>query len=231
MERGGGIKLLVKKIVNDNASREDSELITDSALMKSVLHKFGATEKVNDNTNRDKNVLKKELTLFSGTMYVVGNIIGSGIFITPRDILSLSGSFGLSLVLWIIGGILAVGGGLCFIELSLLIKKSGGEYCFLKEAYSFKKKYKIFEVFGGLLGFLFIWCSLFVIRASALAIIVLTCAQYLLRPVIFFMGCDHTRAPESAVKLLSLALLGKSNLICSSINYAIFRVSLAGERD
>lgn len=153
-------------------------------------------------TEGSQHALKKELNLFSLTAYIVGTIIGSGIFITPRTILCYTGSFGVSLVMWLIGGIIAIGGGLCYIELGLLIRKSGGEYSFIKEAYSFKKKLRLL---GSLLGFVYTWSSLTVIRPSSLAIITLTSARYLIRP--FYIGCDNI--PEPAVKLVALATLRK----------------------
>ncbi len=148
--------------------------------------------------------LKKELNLFSGVAYVVGIIIGSGIFITPRAILCRTGSFGLSLIIWVIGGIATMAGGFCFIELGLLIKKSGGEYSFIKETYTFKDRYR---AFGLLLSFLYIWTSVFVVRTFSIAVIALTSAQYLIEP--FYIGCDNDRIPRSAIKLLSLAIISK----------------------
>lgn len=173
-------------------------------MLKSMLSRFRAKKGDEEGTGEDKSSLKKELTLFSGIMYVVGNVVGAGIFITPRTILNLTGSFALSLTMWLVGGIMAVAGALCYIELGLLIRKSGGEYNYLKAAYSFKK-YKVTEVLGDLLGFLLIWSSICVTKASLLAVITLTCSRYLIRP--FFIGCEYL--PETAVKLSSLAILGK----------------------
>lgn len=146
--------------------------------------------------------LKKELNLFSLVAFVVGGIIGSGIFITPRTILCLTGSFGLSMVVWLVGGIIAIAGGLCYMELGLLVQKSGGEYGYIKEAYSFKNRLKFL---GHLLGFLYTWSATLIIRPSSMAIISLTSARYLVRP--FYIGCEDI--PESAVKLLALSMLRK----------------------
>ena len=153
----------------------------------------------------NENTLKKEINLFSAVGYVVGGIIGSGIFITPKTILCLTGSFGLSLVVWVIGGVIAAAGGLCYVELGLLIRKSGGEYSYLKEAYSFRNKYKVFEVLGSLLSFVFVWGSMLIIRPSSVAIIALTCARYLVRP--FYIDCETV--PIAPVKLLTLSIIRK----------------------
>ena len=172
--------------------------------MKSTLKKFRKIRASYSTDDCDSSGLKKELNLFFAVAYVVGTIIGSGIFITPQTILCRTGSFGTSLIVWVIGGIAAMGGGLCYIELGLLIRKSGAEYSFIKEAYSFKKKY--LEVIGSLLSFLYIWCSVFVIRSSSLAVITLTSAEYLIRP--FYIHCSDN-IPNSAVKLISLSLISK----------------------
>ena len=217
MEGGNGdfeLKSLPESKFKDEVSDMDSEseliFMDKAAEAKSTQ---GLAEKVKLLTQRLKtcdgeatgggqNALKKELNLFSLTAYIVGTIIGSGIFITPRTILCLTGSFGVSLIMWLIGGVIAIGGGLCYIELGLLIRKSGGEYSFIKEAYSFKKKLRML---GSLLGFVYTWSSLTVIRPTSLAIITLTSARYLIRP--FYIGCDNI--PESAVKLIALATLSK----------------------
>ena len=186
----------------------ESELITrrvDKTWSVRIKSTIGRLRNRIQDPDSDQASLKKELTLFSGVAYVVGGIIGSGIFITPRTILCRTGSFGLSLVVWVIGGMMAMAGGLCYIELGLLIRKSGAEYSFIKEAYSFKKKHKLLEVVGSLLSFLFIWSSMCIIRASSVAVITLTCARYLIRP--FYIGCADV--PESAVKLLSLTIISK----------------------
>lgn len=207
MEEGEEVELsTVEKFNGGSDVDSESELITRkvdttwSVRIKSTIGKLR-----NRTSDSDQASLKKELTLFSGVAYVVGGIIGSGIFITPRTILCRTGSFGLTLMVWVIGGMMAMAGGLCYIELGLLIKKSGAEYSFIKEAYSFKKKHKILEVVGSLLSFLFIWSSMCIIRASSVAVITLTCARYLIRP--FYIGCDDV--PENAVKLLSLTIISE----------------------
>lgn len=172
--------------------------------------KFKSLLKLEKSKNTDESgsgeiSLKRELTYLSGVAYVVGSIIGSGIFITPNTILCQTGSFGLSMIVWVIGGMVAIAGGLCYIELGLLIRQSGGDYSYIKETYSFKKSNNFVKVLGPLLAFLFIWSSVCVIRASSLAILTLTCAQYLIQP--FFMDCENV--PVSAVKLLTFSILSE----------------------
>ncbi len=145
--------------------------------------------------------LKKEFTVLSGVGFIAGNIIGSGIFITPRKIFVNTGSFGLTLVAWVIGGLIALAGGLCYIELGVVIRKSGGEYPIIRTVYSFNNKC---ERFGKVLAFLFLWTSVLVLRTVGAAIVLLTCAHYLSQP--FYIG---SQAPQSLITVLALGVLGE----------------------
>ena len=90
--------------------------------------------------NRKDDKLGKELSLIHGVGIIVGSIIGSGIFISPNGVLEEAGSYGMALIMWVIGGLLATGGGLCFCELGNFVKKSGSEYAYIKEGFSFNNR-------------------------------------------------------------------------------------------
>lgn len=66
---------------------------------------------------------------------VVGNVIGSGIFLKPGAIAAETGQFSLIITAWIIGGGLCVLGALCFAELAVMLPRAGGLYVYLREAY------------------------------------------------------------------------------------------------
>lgn len=79
---------------------------------------------------------KKEIGLFSGISLIGGIIIGSGIFYSGSFVLERTHmSYGLSLVCWLIGGLLALIGSLCFAELGAEFPETGGEVIYLKKAY------------------------------------------------------------------------------------------------
>lgn len=85
------------------------------------------------------------------------------------------GSIGLSIVIWVVCGLISIFGALTYTELGCMIPKAGGEYEYLMTA------------FGNLPGFLFVWGQLVIIIPTANAVAALTFADYLLQP--FFPNC------------------------------------------
>ncbi|XP_007474838.1 B(0,+)-type amino acid transporter 1 isoform X1 [Monodelphis domestica] len=141
--------------------------------------------------------LQKEVGLISGICIIIGTIIGSGIFISPKSVLSNVNAVGPCLIIWSACGIIATLGALCFAELGTMITKSGGEYPYLMEA------------FGPIPAYLFSWTSLIVIKPSSFAIICLSFAEYVSVP--FYSNC---KPPELVVKCLAAAAI----LIITTVN-------------
>ncbi|XP_027371792.1 asc-type amino acid transporter 1 isoform X1 [Bos indicus x Bos taurus] len=141
----------------------------------------GASERV---------ALKKEIGLVSACTIIIGNIIGSGIFISPKGVLEHSGSVGLALFVWVLGGGITALGSLCYAELGVAIPKSGGDYAYVT------------EIFGGLAGFLLLWSAVLIMYPTSLAVISMTFSNYVLQPV--FPNCIP---PAAASRVLSMACL------------------------
>src|SRR5580693_6285 len=80
--------------------------------------------------------LRRALGLFSCTMLDVGNMIGVGIFTTPGRIAILLPTSGWILLAWVLGAGLAMAGALSYAELGAAYPRAGGNYQFLREAFS-----------------------------------------------------------------------------------------------
>ena len=83
--------------------------------------------------------LKKDIGLFGGISILAGIMIGSGIFVFGSSILERVGfSLGLSLVAWLLGGLLTLVSALTYAELGTMFPETGGYYVYLKKAYGKK---------------------------------------------------------------------------------------------
>jgi len=99
-------------------------------------------------------------------MFVVGAMIGSGIFIVPADMARHLGSAGWLLVAWGLAGVLTIAGALCYGELSAMMPHAGGMYVYLREAYS------------PLSGFLYGWTLFAVIETGTIAAVAVAFARF-----------------------------------------------------
>jgi basic amino acid/polyamine antiporter, APA family len=106
------------------------------------------------------------LGLLDSTMIVAGSMIGSGIFIVSADMSRQVGSPGWLLVAWIITGLLTVMGALCYGELAAMMPKAGGQYVYLREAFS------------PIWGFLYGWTLFMVIQTGTIAAVAVGFARY-----------------------------------------------------
>jgi basic amino acid/polyamine antiporter, APA family len=87
----------------------------------------------------DMTNLKKEIGLFGGISILAGIMIGSGIFVFGSLILVRVGyALGLSLLAWLIGGIITLFSGLTYAELGTMFPETGGYYVYLRRAYGKK---------------------------------------------------------------------------------------------
>jgi APA family basic amino acid/polyamine antiporter len=111
--------------------------------------------------------LVRGLGLLDATLLIVGSVIGSGIFFAPSIMAGYLQSPGLLLGLWVIGGVLTLAGALSYAELAAAIPRAGGQYVFLKEAFS--------PVFGFLYG----WTLLVAINTGFVAAVAVAFAKTL----------------------------------------------------
>ncbi len=90
---------------------------------------------VASNAENEDEGLVRGLGPLEATTIIVGGVIGSGIFQAPSAIASNVGSPGMSLVVWLVCGLLALCGGLCIAELGAMLPRTGGQYVYVREAY------------------------------------------------------------------------------------------------
>ncbi|MEZ5306783.1 MAG: amino acid permease [Pyrinomonadaceae bacterium] len=106
--------------------------------------------------------LARGLGLTAAIAIVLGNVIGTGVFLKARVMTCNVGSPGWVLAAWIVAGLLSLAGALTYAELSAMKPKAGGEYVFLRDAY------------GKIPSFLYGWMQIFIAKTgsqSAVAVV------------------------------------------------------------
>jgi basic amino acid/polyamine antiporter, APA family len=111
--------------------------------------------------------LVRGLGRVEATSVVIGGIIGASIMLAPSLVARQAGAPGLSLAMWLLGGVIALTGALCIAELSAAMPETGGTYVFLKRAYP-----------GTPIPFLFGWTMFFAYTSSAIAAVATASALY-----------------------------------------------------
>ncbi|XP_005747440.1 cystine/glutamate transporter-like isoform X2 [Pundamilia nyererei] len=148
--------------------------------------------------------LRREIGLLPAVSFIMGTVVGSGIFIAPKGVLMNSGSVELSLLVWGLCGVLSLFGALCYAELGTTFTKSGGHFTYL------------LETLGPLPAFLRLWVEFLFIRPAATSLVSLAFGRYVVEP--FFAPCA---APTMLIKLVSI--LGVTFLVainCWSVRLA-----------
>lgn len=107
------------------------------------------------------------LGLLDSTMIVAGSMIGSGIFIVSADIARQVGAPGWLLIVWVVTGLLTLMAALSYGELAAMMPKAGGQYVYLREAFS------------PLWGFLYGWTLFLVIQTGTIAAVAVGFGRYL----------------------------------------------------
>lgn len=136
--------------------------------------------------------LKPKMSLLNGVTVIVGSIIGSGIFVSPKGVSEGTGSVGLSLVVWVASGVFSMVGAYCYAELGCMITKTGADYAYIMES------------FGPFVAFLRLWVECMIVRPCSQAIVALTFSFYVLRPI--YPDCDP---PDTAIRFLACLCICK----------------------
>src|SRR5881296_1897576 len=148
------------------------------------------------------------LGLLDSTMLVAGSMIGSGIFIVSSIIARQVGSPGWLLVVWVVTGLLTLTAALSYGELAAMMPKAGGQYVYLREAFS------------PLWGFLYGWTLFLVIQTGTIAAVSVGFARYfgvllpwiaderyLIAPIHLSTGYAVSLSTTQVVGILMIAVL------------------------
>jgi APA family basic amino acid/polyamine antiporter len=101
--------------------------------------------------------LARDLKLSHAGAVVVGTIIGSGIFLVPKEMMIAVGSARIVYLAWLVGGVLSFFGALTYAELGAMKPQAGGEYVYVRDAY------------GPLAGFLYGWTWFLIAKPASIA--------------------------------------------------------------
>ncbi|CAF3978914.1 unnamed protein product [Rotaria sp. Silwood2] len=131
----------------------------------------------------DEPILKRHLDLFSGVCFIVGIIIGSGIFVSSQGVLQETQCTFVSFL-----------GTLCYAEIGTVIPRNGAEVAYLKEGIG-----SVHERIGDILAYLHVWTTIFIIKPASIAVISLTFSQYFLSGIMSNCGSS-----SELVKMLAI---------------------------
>jgi APA family basic amino acid/polyamine antiporter len=169
-----------------------------------------AAEAIDPGAHADRQLVRA-IGLGSAILFVVGSVIGSGIFLTTGVMAATIPSASLLLLAWTLGGMLAIAGGLTYAEMGAMFPRSGGVYVFLREAY------------GTLPAFLYGWAALLVVISGGIAAVSVGFAEYLsyffpsLSPSVVVLSADlgFRGISISAGQLVAAAVIA----VIGAINY------------
>ncbi|MBM3421245.1 MAG: amino acid permease, partial [Bacteroidetes bacterium] len=154
----------------------------------------------------EDNRLERKLGMFPATNIVVANMIGAGVFTTAGLLMEGLGNPLLMLLLWFIGGIIALCGAMSYGELGIAMPGAGGEYLFLS------------RIYNPLAGFLSGWVSFIVGFSAPIAASAMGFSEYILKAfpsLAAIGGTSEILTPAVAGKILSVAVI----LIFTAIHY------------
>ena len=153
--------------------------------------------------------LPRCLTATHATAIVVGIIIGSGIFLVPREMMAAVGSARTVYIVWIAGGLLSLFGAMSYAELAAMKPRVGGEYAFLYDGY------------GPLPAFLYTWTWTLIAKPASIA----TIAAGLMRVLGTFSALSFLTHPAVGHLLWSQVLAIVATWLITLLNIVSTRES------
>lgn len=139
---------------------------------------------------------RPSLSVLDGAVLVVGVVLGVGIFRSPSVVAGNVESGAMFLALWLVGGLVALLGALCYGEITSSHPDAGGEYYILSRAY------------GPRLGFLVGWSRMAVIQTGSIAILAYVVGDYVTALLSLPAGSPPALAAATVVGLTAVNLAG-----------------------
>jgi APA family basic amino acid/polyamine antiporter len=157
--------------------------------------------------------LIRGLTLIAAVSIVIGNVIGTGVFLKTRVMTCNVGTPGMVIFVWVAAGLLSLAGALTYAELAAMMPRAGGEYVFVREAY------------GPGLGFLYGWMQVFIAKTGSQASLAIAFAIFLniltggaLASNYFTLNLGGFQIPFGRMQLVALASITIVTLInCATV--------------
>ncbi len=153
----------------------------------------------------------RTLSPFDAVAFIVGIVIGAGIFKNPSFVAAHAGNETLAMLLWLLGGLISFIGALCYAELTTSYPDEGGDYSFIRRA------------FGARLAFLFAWARVTVIQTGSIAMLAFIIGDY--ASAVFSLGGHSSSWYASAVVLfltmINLAGIGPGKSVQNALTVAI----------
>jgi APA family basic amino acid/polyamine antiporter len=149
-----------------------------------------------------------KIGVFDATMLVMGGIVGAGIFSNPSVVAKMVHSGVLMMVVWAIGGAIALAGAFVYAELAARHPASGGHYAYMRDA------------FHPAVAFMFGWAILLVVQTGGIAAVSVIFARY-------FLAVVPLHLSETTVAVLALAILtgiNCANLKAGNKTQSVFMV-------
>jgi APA family basic amino acid/polyamine antiporter len=140
-----------------------------------------------------KQQLAKSMNAFQGIMYVIGLVIGSGVFLKPAVVLRNMDSTGGAIFMWVFGGVITIAAALTVAEIAGYIPKVGGMYTYLSELYN------------DTIGYLFGWVGNLINCPGSSAALAIACATF----ATFFVPMSAIQQKCFAISLVVLLVIAQ----------------------
>jgi APA family basic amino acid/polyamine antiporter len=144
--------------------------------------------------------LIRGLTLLAAISIIIGNVIGTGVFLKARVMTCNVGTPGMVITVWVVAGLLSLAGALTYAELAAMMPRAGGEYVFVREAY------------GSGASFLYGWMQIFIAKTGSQASVAVALAIFLndltggtLNQTYFTANLFGFELPFGALQLVALS--------------------------